>query len=273
MYSKSTIQPSVIMLSSTTTTLASWKSFELASTELKDDWVQELELDSAKNFMIEEAKFSPCKILVLYGSLRSESYSKKLAYEFSRVLAYLGCDVRVFDPRELPQHDVENFSGHPKVLELRALSEWSEGQVWVSPEQHGAITGLMKSQLDWIPLSVGSVRPTQGRTLAIAEVSGGSQSFNAVNTLRLLGRWMRMICIPNQSSVPQAWTQFEANGRMKKSSLRQRVVDVCEELYKFTLLTRGHSEFLVDRHSEREEIREKGRLLTQKEKLDEKDKK
>eukprot|EP01035_Chromulina_nebulosa_P028526 gene28526-37659_t len=177
----------------------SWKSFELPSTELKDDWVQELELDSAKNFMIEDAKISPCKILVLYGSLRSESYSKKLAYEFSRVLAYLGCDVRVFDPRGLPQHDVENFSKHPKVLELRALSEWSEGQVWVSPEQHGAITGLMKSQLDWIPLSVGSVRPTQGRTLAIAEVSGGSQSFNAVNTLRLLGRWMRMICIPNQS--------------------------------------------------------------------------
>ena len=251
----------------------SWKNFELSPSELKDDWVQNLELDSAKEFMIEDSKKSPCKILVLYGSLRSVSYSKKLAYEFARVLTYLGCDVRVYDPRELPQHDVENHTHHPKVVELRNLSEWSEGHVWVSPEQHGAITGLMKSQLDWIPLSVGSVRPTQGRTLAVAEVSGGSQSFNAVNTLRLLGRWMRMICIPNQSSVPQAWTQFEENGRMKKSDLRQRVVDVCEELYKFTLLTRGHSNFLVDRYSEREEVREKGRLLSQKEKHDEKEKK
>jgi arsenic resistance protein ArsH len=281
---KTNIHPSLMLMSTSTITTASdnvsslnhepsWKNFALPSST--DDWIQDLELDSAKNFMIEEAKRSPCKILVLYGSLRSESYSKKLAYEFARVLTYLGCDVRVFDPRDLPQHDVENFSHHRKVLELRALSEWSEGQVWVSPEQHGAITGLMKSQLDWIPLSIGSVRPTQGRTLAVAEVSGGSQSFNAVNTLRLLGRWMRMICIPNQSSVPQAWTQFEANpsGRMKNSALRQRVVDVCEELYKFTLLTRGHSEFLVDRYSEREEIREKGRLLTQKEKIEEEAKK
>jgi arsenic resistance protein ArsH len=182
----------------------------------------------------------------------------------------VGADVRVFNPRDLPQHDAEVHSTHPKVVELRELSQWSEGQVWVSPEQHGQITGLMKSQLDWIPLSLGSVRPTQGRTLAVAEVSGGSQSFNAVNTLRLLGRWMRMITIPNQSSVPKAWTEFEPNGRMKPSDLRLRVVDVAEELYKFTLLTRGHADFLVDRHSEREEIAAKGRLLSQAEKEKEK---
>jgi arsenic resistance protein ArsH len=153
------------------------------------------------------------------------------------------------------------------VIELRKLSEWSEGQVWVSPEQHGAITGLIKSQLDWIPLTLGSVRPTQGRTLAVAEVSGGSQSFNAVNTLRLLGRWMRMICIPNQSSVPMAWTQFDENGRMKAGDLRGRVVDVAEELFRFTLLTRPFADELVDRYSEREEKKAKGRLLSQAEKV------
>ena len=226
---------------------------------MQDDWVQNLELDGAKSFMHESASKRSVKILVLYGSLRTESYSKKLAYEFARVLSYLGADVRVFNPRDLPQHDIENQSTHPKVVELRDLSHWSEGQVWVSPEQHGQITGLMKSQLDWIPLSLGSVRPTQGRTLAVAEVSGGSQSFNAVNTLRLLGRWMRMITIPNQSSVPKAWTEFDPTGRMKPSDLRGRVVDVAEELYKFTLLTRDHADFLVDRYSEREEVAAKGK--------------
>lgn len=249
--------------------VAEWKSFQLqGEEELKADWVADLELDAAKAFMKESSTARPPRILVLYGSLRSTSFSKKLAYEFCRVLHFLGCEVRVFNPRDLPQHDVEVHSEHPKVLELRELSEWSEGQVWVSPEQHGAITGLMKSQLDWIPLSIGSVRPTQGRTLCVAEVSGGSQSFNAVNTLRLLGRWMRMICIPNQSSVPKAWTEFDpVSSRMKPSDLRMRVVDCCEELHKFTLLTRDHSDFLVDRYSEREEIRAKGRLLTQAEKL------
>ena len=157
---------------------------------------------------------------------------------------------------------------HDKVLELRFLSDWSEGHVWVTPEQHGTITGLMKSQIDWIPLSTGSVRPTQGRTLAVAEVSGGSQSFNAVNTLRLLGRWMRMITIPNQSSVPKAFTEFSDDDRMKKSEMRGRVVDVAEELVKFTLLTRGHAKLLVDRWSEREEKKEnEGKLLTQAEKI------
>jgi arsenic resistance protein ArsH len=205
---------------------------------------------------------------VLYGSLRSTSYSRLLAFEFARVLESLGGDVRVFDPRGLPPHDTERSESHPKVVELRALSAWSEGHVWVSPEQHGAITGLFKTQLDWIPLSLGSVRPTQGRTLAVAQVSGGSQSFNAVNTLRLLGRWMRMICIPNQSSVPMAWTQFEKEtGRMKAGDLRARVVDVAEELFRFTLLTRPHAAALVDRFSEREEVRAKGRLQSQAEKV------
>lgn len=246
----------------------SWKAFRLVGEEERAvDWVAGLELDAAKAFM---PSSQPPKILVLYGSLRTTSYSKKLAFEFCRVLELLGAEVRVYDPRDLPQHDVEVHSEHPKVRELRALCEWSEGQVWVSPEQHGAITGLMKSQLDWIPLSIGSLRPTQGRTLCVAEVSGGSQSFNAVNSLRLLGRWMRMICIPNQSSVPKAFTEFDASGRMKPSDLRARVVDCCEELYKFTLLTRGQAAFLVDRHSEREEVRAKGRLLTQAEKLEEK---
>jgi arsenic resistance protein ArsH len=251
-----------------------WKDYRLTGDAASNDWVQNLDLAGAKEFVFHSANSKPAenpKILLLYGSLRPVSYSKKLCYEFARVLEYLGADCRIFDPRDLPMHDVETNGKHPKVLELQALSEWSEGQVWVCPEQHGAITGVFKTQIDWIPLSIGSVRPTQGRTLALAQVSGGSQSFNVVNTLRLLGRWMRMITIPNQSSVPKAWTEFAADGRMKDSDLRARVVDVCEELFKFTLLTRGHADMLVDRYSEREEIKAKSRLLTQAEKEAEKD--
>ncbi len=192
------------------------------------------------------------RILILYGSLREVSYSRLLAHEARRLLERFGCEVRMFDPKGLPLPD-EVPASHPKVQELRKLSEWSEGQVWVSPERHGAMTGIMKSQIDWIPLSVGSVRPTQGKTLAIMEVSGGSQSFNALNQLRVLGRWMRMITIPNQSSVAKAYQEFDADGRMKPSSYYDRVVDVCEELVKFTLLTRDASAYLTDRYSERKE--------------------
>ena len=192
------------------------------------------------------------RILFLYGSLRQRSYSRLLAEEAARIITDFGAEVRFFNPAELPLADSVP-ADHPKVVELRALSEWSEGQVWSSPERHGAVTGVMKNQIDWIPLSVGAVRPTQGRTLAVMQVSGGSQSFNAVNTLRLLGRWMRMFTIPNQSSVPKAYEQFEEDGRMKDSPFRDRVVDVMEELYKVTLLLRDHVDYLSDRHSERRE--------------------
>lgn len=192
------------------------------------------------------------RILILYGSLRTVSYSRLLAEEARRLLEFFGAEVKVFDPSGLPLPDAAPVS-HPKVQELRELSIWSEGQVWVSPERHGAMTGIMKAQIDWIPLSTGSIRPTQGKTLAVMQVSGGSQSFNAVNQMRILGRWMRMITIPNQSSVAKAFQEFDANGRMKPSSYYDRVVDVMEELVKFTLLTRDCSAYLTDRYSERKE--------------------
>jgi len=192
----------------------------------------------------------PPRILLLYGSLRARSFSRLLVEEAARILDALGCETRIFDPRDLPLPDATG-PDHPKVQELRALSQWSEGQVWCSPERHGAISGVMKAQIDWIPLEIGSVRPTQGKTLAVMQVSGGSQSFNAVNTLRLLGRWMRMITIPNQSSVAMAYKEFDENDRMKPSSYYERVVDVMEELVKFTLLTRDRADYLVDRYSER----------------------
>lgn len=192
------------------------------------------------------------RILILYGSLREVSYSRLLAFEVRRLLERLGCEVRIFNPSGLPLPDEAPVS-HPKVQELRDLSQWSEGQVWISPERHGAMTGIMKSQIDWIPLSLGSVRPTQGKTLAVMEVSGGSQSFNSVNQMRILGRWMRMITVPNQSSVAKAFQEFDANGRMKPSSYYDRVVDVCEELVKFTIMTRDASSYLTDRYSERKE--------------------
>jgi arsenical resistance protein ArsH len=194
----------------------------------------------------------PPRILFLYGSLRKRSYSRLLAEEAARIIAAMGAEVRFYDPTELPLADSVP-ADHPKVAELRAASEWSEGQVWSSPERHGAITGVLKNQIDWIPLNIGAMRPTQGRTLAVMQVCGGSQSFNAVNTLRLLGRWMRMFTIPNQSSVAKAYEQFEEDGTMKDSPYRDRVVDVMEELFKFTMLLRDHVDFLTDRHSERRE--------------------
>ena len=192
------------------------------------------------------------RFLLLYGSLRERSYSKLLTLEAQRLLQAMGGDTRVFDPAGLPQPDGAPDT-HPKVQELRTLAEWSEGMVWCSPERHGAMTGILKSQIDWIPLAIGAIRPTQGKTLAVMQVSGGSQSFNAVNQLRILGRWMRLLTIPNQSSVPKAYEQFDAAGRMKPSALYDRVVDVMEELYKFTLLTRDVAPYLVDRYSERKE--------------------
>ncbi|MBD8879354.1 arsenical resistance protein ArsH [Rhodanobacter sp. 7MK24] len=192
----------------------------------------------------------PPRILILYGSLRPQSFSRKLALEAERILRRFGAETRVFDPHELPILDSVPGS-HPKVQELRALSLWSEGQVWVSPERHGNLTGVFKNQIDWLPLEDGSVRPTQGRTLAVMQVCGGSQSFNVVNALRVLGRWMRMVTIPNQSSVAKAWQEFDEDGRMKPSPFYDRVVDVMEELFKFTLLVRDRSDYLVSRYSER----------------------
>lgn len=194
----------------------------------------------------------PPRILLLYGSLRERSFSKLLTLEAERLLRAMGCETRVYDPAELPLPDSVT-SDHPKVAELRALSLWSEGQVWCSPERHGAITGIIKSQIDWLPLEEGGVRPTQGRTLAVMQVSGGSQSFNAVNTLRLLGRWMRMITIPNQSSVAKAYEEFDEAGRMRPSAYYDRIVDVMEELVRFTVLLRPHAAMLLDRYSERVE--------------------
>ena len=197
----------------------------------------------------------PPKILVLYGSLRSRSFSKLAAVEASRLLRWYGCEVKMFDPSGLPLPD-DADSEHPKVQELRELAQWSEGMLWVSPERHGSMTSIMKAQIDWIPLSLGGVRPTQGKTLAVMQVSGGSQSFNTVNQLRILGRWMRMITIPNQSSIPKAFLEFNDDNRMDMSHLYLRLVDVCEELVKFTWLTRGRSEYLTDRYSERVESAE-----------------
>lgn len=227
-----------------------------------NDWVSNLELDVATKFAL---KAPPVKVLILYGSLRKTSFSRLLALEFSRIILRMNAEVHVFDPEGLPIKD-DRSEQHHKVQELRELNKWSEAQVWVSPEMHGNITGIFKNQIDWIPLALGSVRPTQGKALAVAEVSGGSQSFNAVNSLRILGRWMRMFVIQNQSSVPKAWKEFDNEGRMKPSSMRDRVVDVAEELVKFAIILRPHTDLIVDRYSERNEKRERGRLLSQQEK-------
>lgn len=209
-----------------------------------------------KHLLPTETVAHPPRILILYGSLRSQSYSRFSAEEAGRVLTHLGAEVRFFHPTGLPLVDDGVDANHPKVRELRDLVAWSEGMVWSSPERHGAMTGLMKTQIDWIPLSDGAVRPTQGKTLAVMQVSGGSQSFNAVNQMRVLGRWMRMLTIPNQSSVPKAFQEFDAQGRMRPSPMYDRIVDVMEELMKFTLLTRGQAAYLVDRYSERKETAE-----------------
>jgi arsenic resistance protein ArsH len=194
----------------------------------------------------------PPRILMLYGSLRERSFSRLLTEEAGRILEQFGAEVRIFNPMELPMAG-SVADDHPKVVELRDLCLWSEGQVWCSPERHGTVTAVMKNQIDWIPLEMGAIRPSQGRTLAVMQVCGGSQSFNVVNTLRLLGRWMRMFTIPNQSSVPMAYKEFDDAGRMRQSGYYERVVDVMEELFKMTLLLRGRTGYLTDRYSERNE--------------------
>jgi arsenical resistance protein ArsH len=211
-----------------------------------------LQIPAADKLRIETPATHKPRILLLYGSLRARSYSRFLAFEAARLLGTFGAETRVFDPAGLPLPDGAPDT-HRKVQELRALAAWSEGQVWCSPERHGAMSGVMKSMIDWIPLSVGAVRPTQGKTLAVMQVSGGSQSFNAVNQMRVLGRWMRMITIPNQSSVAKVFQEFDEAGRMRPSAYYDRVVDVMEELVKFTLLTRDRAGYLVDRYSERKE--------------------
>lgn len=221
------------------------------SSALLPDQLQDIRLDALGLAKTEQA--AP-KILLLHGSLRAQSYSRRANEEAARILQKLGCETRSYDPTGLPLPDEDNHT-HPKVTELRDLVTWSEAMVWCSPERHGAMTGVMKSQIDWIPLSLGGVRPTQGKTLAVMQVCGGSQSFNTVNQLRILGRWMRLITIPNQSSVAKAWNEFDGDGRMKPSPYYNRIVDVMEELVKFTLLTRGASDYLTDRYSERVESR------------------
>jgi len=195
----------------------------------------------------------PPRILLLYGSLRERSFSRLCVEEAARLLQFFGCETRIFDPSTLPLPDQVTGDDHPAVHELRELSMWSEGHVWCSPERHGQITGIMKLQVDHLPLSMGGMRPTQGRTLAVMQVSAGSQSFNSVNTLRVLGRWMRMVTIPNQSSVAKAFAEFDESDRMKPSAYYDRIVDVMEELVRFTVLLRPHTTQLVDRYSERKE--------------------
>lgn len=209
------------------------------------------DIPTVEKLGVSQPSSHPPKILLLHGSLRERSMSRMVVEECAKILQIMGCETRVFDPSGLPLPDDGADHSHPKVLELLQVMQWSEGQVWCSPERHGSMTSIMKAQIDWVPLSIGSVRPTQGKTLAVMQVEGGSQSFNTVNQLRVLGRWMRMITIPNQSSVAKAWAEFDDDNRMKDSPFYERVVDVMEELVKFTLLTRDRADYLVDRYSER----------------------
>ncbi|MBL4812722.1 MAG: arsenical resistance protein ArsH [Rhodobacteraceae bacterium] len=208
-------------------------------------------INTARLFPAQRRTHAP-RILLLYGSLRARSFSRLMTEEAARVLRGFGAETRTYNPSGMPLPD-DSEATHPKVQELRDLVTWSEGMVWCSPERHGAMTGIMKAQIDWIPLSLGAVRPTQGKTLAVMQVCGGSQSFNAVNQLRILGRWMRLLTIPNQSSTPKAFLQFGEDDRMKPSPNYDRMVDVMEELVKFTLLTRDSADYLVDRYTERKE--------------------
>jgi arsenic resistance protein ArsH len=233
------------------------------------NWIEQLLPDLA-----ESIEFRPSgavldhhpRILILYGSLRMpRSFSRYLAHESARLLEVMGAEVRVFDPHGLPVRDPA-IEAHPKVQELRELVHWSEGHVWCAPELHGNVCGTFKNQIDWIPLNTGSVRPTQGKSCVVLQVNGGSQSFNTVNTLRILARWMRMACSVNQSSIPMAWQQFDDDGRLKESDFRLRVVDVMEEFLKFTRINREYSDVLTNRFSERLECREHGRLRSQAEK-------
>ena len=217
---------------------------------LVEDCLQPVDLEQ----LIPRARSQhPPRILILYGSLRERSYSRLAGEEAARILERLGAEVKIYNPSGLPLVDDGVDADHPKVAELREIVTWSEGMVWSSPERHGAMTGIMKTQIDWIPLSLGGVRPTQGKTLAVMQVNGGSQSFNTVNQLRILGRWMRLLTVPNQSSVARAWDEFDEDGRMKPSSYYNRIVDVMEELVRFTMLTRDIKDMLVDRYSERVE--------------------
>ena len=217
--------------------------------------VDSFEVPDAARLRSPQASTHAPRILLLYGSLRPRSFSRLVVEESARLLRAMGAETRVFHPSGLPLPD-DAPETHPKVLDLRELATWAEGMVWCSPERHGAMTGIMKAQIDWIPLSLGAVRPTQGKTLAVMQVSGGSQSFNAVNQMRVLGRWMRMITIPNQSSIAKAFQEFDEHDRLKPSAYHDRVVDVLEELVKFTLLTRDVAPYLVDRYSERKESAE-----------------
>ncbi|KAL9047587.1 MAG: hypothetical protein Q9206_006642 [Seirophora lacunosa] len=239
-----------------------YRPFLLDAATTESDWISQLELSTVTKMAEENLNLTGerIKVLVLTGSLRKRAYSRLLAFEGARILFRLGCDVRVYDATGLPvKDDVQH--DHSKVQELRALSRWSDAHFWVSPEQHGNLTAVFKNQIDWIPLSLGSVRPTQGRTLSVAQVSGGSQSFNTVNSLRILGRWMRMFAIPNQSSVPMAYTQFTDEGaehggsRMMSSSNRDRMVDCMEELVKYTIVFRPCFDLFGDRYSERAQKR------------------
>ena len=223
------------------------------------------DIDSKRLFP-EQRKTTKPKILLLYGALRSRSFSRLLAEEAARILIQFGAEIKMFSPEGLPLPD-DAADTHDKVSELRELVCWSEGMVWCSPERHGAMTGIMKTQIDWIPLDLGGVRPTQGKTLALMQVSGGSQSFNALNQMRILGRWMRLLTIPNQSSVPKAFLEFDENNRMRPSPFYDRVVDVIEELIKFTLMTRDNVDFLTNRYSERKEKPEELSLRVNQESL------
>ena len=227
---------------------------DITYSELPNIDTNEFSIPNSASLQPDSGTHKP-RILWLYGSLRERSFSRLAIEESARLLEAYGAETRIFDPTGLPQPDSDDGS-HPKVKELRELMIWSEGQVWCSPERHGAMTGIMKSQIDWVPLNMGGVRPTQGKTLAIMQVCGGSQSFNAVIQMRILGRWMRMVTIPNQSSVAKAFLEFDETGRMKPSPYYNRIVDVMEELMKFTLLLRDNKEYLVDRYSERVETAE-----------------